>query len=238
MSEIVAIIPARGGSKGLPGKNILDLHGYPLIAWSIKFALSRDEISKVIVSTDDSKIAEVAVFYGAEVPFLRSPELAADDSSTADVVLDIIKRCQLSYSDVLLLLEPTSPYRVLSDFEQLLQLLNKHKAKKVMSVTEAVSASHMFQYFRSDETRGMLTPVSSGSNFSSSRRQDIPKSYFLDGTFYASVVEDFVRNPTFLDLTTHSFVSDSKSSFEVDSFFDLELYRSIFQYFGPPVWSR
>ena len=85
MPEIVALIPARGGSKGLPKKNIIDLYGQPLISWSINFALSREEITKVIVSTDAQEIADTALLYGAEVPFLRRKKFAADNSTDLDV---------------------------------------------------------------------------------------------------------------------------------------------------------
>lgn len=236
--NIVAIIPARGGSKGLPGKNIIDLSGQPLISWSIQFALSRVEISKLIISTDSQEIADVAISYGAEVPFLRPAELATDFATTADVIKDIISKYKLHDSDVIALLEPTSPYRDYLDFEKLLELLIVHKAEKVMSVSEAVSTSFMFQYFRSDKSLGKLAPVFSGNTFSAPRRQDVSTSYFLDGTFYASTVKSFIQNPTFLDSGTHSFVSNPLSSFEIDTFFDLQLYRSIFQFFGPPPWVR
>jgi len=238
MSEIVAIIPARGGSKGLPNKNILDLCGYPLIYWSIKFAMSRDEIKKIIVSTDSQEIANISLSYGAEVPFLRSTDLATDNASSADVILDVISRCKLHDSDIIVFLEPTSPYRDTLDFCKLLDLLNNYKAEKVMSVSEAVCSSFMFQYHRSDEQAGKLSPVFPENNFTTVRRQDLSKSYFLDGTFYASIVRSFIENPTFLDTKTHSLIPNPLSSFEVDSFFDLQLYRSIFQFFGPPEWSK
>ena len=238
MPEIVALIPARGGSKGLPKKNIIDLYGQPLISWSINFALSREEITKVIVSTDAQEIADTALLYGAEVPFLRSPNLATDDAATSDVIQDVIHRCKLQDSDTIILLEPTSPYRDYLDFEKLLELLFNHKAEKIMSVSEAVCSSFMFQYLRSDQALGKLTPVFSENTFSVLRRQDLPKSYFLDGTFYASTVKAFIENPTFLDAKTHSLISNPLSAFEVDSFFDLQLYRSIFQFFGPPSWPK
>ena len=90
--DIVSIIPARGGSKRLPRKNILDFSGKPLIAWSIEAALKSKYLSRVIVSTDDEEIASIALKYGAEVPFMRPSDLAADNATTVDVVLDLIKK--------------------------------------------------------------------------------------------------------------------------------------------------
>ena len=104
-----------------------------------------------------------------------------------------------------------------------------------MSVSEAVCTSYLFQYFR-NETETNLSPITTENSFASIRRQEISSSYFLDGAFYASTVEAFLNNPTFLDSTTKTIVSNPLSSFEVDSRFDFELYRAIFSYFGPPTW--
>lgn len=235
MSNLIAIIPARGGSKGLPGKNLLDLSGHPLIAWSILFALEIPEFKRIIVSTDCPLIRDTAIRYKAEVPFLRESGLASDTAATSDVVLDVIKRCNLDCSDILVLLEPTSPYRDLVDFESLVSLFQEKGAAKVMSVSEAVCTSYLFQYFR-NETETNLSPITTENSFASIRRQEISSSYFLDGAFYASTVEAFLNNPTFLDSTTKTIVSNPLSSFEVDSRFDFELYRAIFSYFGPPTW--
>ena len=124
MSNLIAIIPARGGSKGLPGKNLLDLSGHPLIAWSILFALEIPEFKRIIVSTDCPLIRDTAIRYKAEVPFLRESGLASDTAATSDVVIDVIKRCNLDCSDTLVLLEPTSPYRDLVDFKSLVSLVS------------------------------------------------------------------------------------------------------------------
>lgn len=235
MANLIAIIPARGGSKGLPGKNLLDLCGHPLIAWSILFACKTREFSRIIVSTDSPSIRAASESYGAEVPFLRASNLASDTAATSDVVLDVIERCSLDNSDIIVLLEPTSPYRDLIDFKTLHALFLSNSTKKVMSVSESVCASYVYQYFRS-ETETTLSPVLTGSSFVSMRRQDISTSFYLDGSFYASTVEAFLQNPGFLDEDTKTIVSNPLSSLEVDSKIDLELYRAIFSYFGPPSW--
>lgn len=234
--SLIAIIPARGGSKGLPNKNLLDLNGHPLIAWSILFALASKRFSRVIVSTDSTSISSIAMFYGAEVPFLRQASLSADDSKSSDVIIDTINRCALLESDVLVLLEPTSPYRDFDDLAKLISVLSLERSKKVMSVSEAVSTSYKFQYLRGNEPQGLLKAINSDEDFAPIRRQEIPSTYYLDGSFYASTVSEFMIDPCFLGHETMSFVSNQLSSFEVDSRFDLELYRAIFAYFGPPSW--
>ncbi len=112
---ILAVIPARGGSKGVPGKNIKDLYGQPLISYTIQAALDCKKIDRVVVSTDSEEIAGVAKKYGADVPFLRPAALAMDTSKTIDAVMDVLERLQETYEYVVLL-QPTSrfvPRRIL-----------------------------------------------------------------------------------------------------------------------------
>ena len=236
MGNYIALIPARGGSKGLPKKNILDLHGLPLIAWSILFAKATEKFTKILVSTDCKEIAKIAEDFGAEVPFIRSAELANDTTKTSDVVLDTIKNCQLRSTDNIILLEPTSPYRTKSDFEKLVSLIEYNQVKKVMSVSEAISSSYEFQYFLDLKGKAKMVPVLDKDKYSTSRRQDISTSYFLDGTFYASRVDSFIDNPTFLDSNTFPLIVNQLCQYEIDSLLDLKLYQAIFSFFGAPSW--
>ena len=114
---ILAVIPARGGSKGIPGKNIKDLYGQPLISYTIQAALDCKKIDRVVVSTDSEEIAGVAKKYGADVPFLRPAALAMDTSKTIDAVIDVLERLQETYEYVVLL-QPTSPLRTAEDIEK------------------------------------------------------------------------------------------------------------------------
>jgi len=114
--KILALIPARGGSKGLPRKNILPLSGKPLIAWTVEAAKNSKYIDNCIVSTDDIEIAECAEKYGAEIPFLRPPNLATDFTSSNDVILHAIENIHDNY-DLLVLLQPTSPLRTEYDID-------------------------------------------------------------------------------------------------------------------------
>ena len=127
--EIVAIIPARGGSKGIPRKNIRDLCGKPLVAYSIEVALKAKKIDRVIVSTDDEEIAEISRSFGAEVPFLRPPELAVDSTTTIDVLVHLVETLKsldnLKFTH-LTLLQPTSPLRNAKNIEHAIGFLEKN----------------------------------------------------------------------------------------------------------------
>ncbi len=132
--KLLAIIPARGGSKRLPRKNILDLAGKPLIAWTIEAALISKYIDHVIVSTDDDEIATVSKKYGADVPFMRPTNLATDDSTSVDVVLHAIER--LEQYDYIILLQPTSPLRTTKNIDESIELLKFSRSDAVISVSK------------------------------------------------------------------------------------------------------
>jgi CMP-N-acetylneuraminic acid synthetase len=119
MTRVLTVVPARGGSKGLPGKNIKELIDKPLIAWSIQQGLASKYVNEVIVTTDSEEIADIAKRYGARVPFLRPAHLAQDTSSTKDVIIHLIDELEKigEFYDYILLLEPTSPLRETSDID-------------------------------------------------------------------------------------------------------------------------
>lgn len=230
--KIISIIPARAGSKGIINKNIKLLSGEPLIAWSIKFALENEHISDCIVSTDSYEIAKISEEYGARIPFIRANELATDKAKTSDVIIDVIKRCSLNTNDLFVLLEPTSPYRLHKSFEKCKEIFDKNKLRKIVSVQENISSSYRFQFFRKEDTT--LDPIVLSNYANDIRRQDIEKSFCLDGSFYMSYVSDFLKKPGFLDKQTGSFLNNYFSSFEIDSDEDLRLMEAIFSFIGKP----
>lgn len=162
--SLLAIISSRGGSKGIQRKNIKELCGKPLIAWTIKVAQQVSEIDRIIVSTEDEEIARVAEAWGAEVPFLRSIELAQDDTPGIDPVLHSLK--QLPEFSEVMLLQPTSPLRKSEDIRSLLVLSKKQNAPSVVSVT--LAQKHPFWMYRLGEGQE-LVPFS-----------DVPFPPFLD----------------------------------------------------------
>ncbi len=232
MSNVVAIIPARGGSKGIPRKNIIQINGRPLIEWTIEFALMNPYIDRCIVSTDSQEISEVAARAGAEIPYLRSAALSTDTAQTSDVLLDVIQRCALNSDDIIVLLEPTSPYRTSEDFNSILALLKNRYSRKAVSVSIAKSEAYSFQLIRSSSQDGALSQISDLAMPNDLRRQDVKPTCYLDGTFYLSYVQDFIAQPGFLDSTTGSIVSNALSRFEIDDPTDLVLYDMILKLFN------
>ena len=126
MTGLTAIIPARGGSKGVPRKNIKDLCGHPLISYSITACLQSEHISRVIVSTDDEEIAQVSRLYGAEVPFMRPSELAADNSTDYDVIKDFFENCSENY---VAFMRPTTPIRDSKKIDEFINFFFENKEK-------------------------------------------------------------------------------------------------------------
>jgi N-acylneuraminate cytidylyltransferase len=178
MPDIVAIIPARGKSKGVPRKNIRSFAGKPLIAYSIEVALKTEEIDRVIVSTEDNEIARVALSYGAEV-IERPEELARDDTPTIDVVFNLLKKIGEENVSFIILLQPTSPLRTDEDVRGSMRLFLQKDCESVISVCEAEPSPYWS--FRLEE--GYLIPAF-GKQHLETRRQDLPKIYVPNGAIF------------------------------------------------------
>lgn len=188
--KILALVPARGGSKRLPGKNVRLLGGKPLIVWSIEAARSMDAITDVVVSTDDPDIAKVAHDAGASVPGLRPAALATDTASSVDVALHALAQYEEEHGPVdgLLLLQPTSPFRAPVRMQAGLALFQRQPGFSVVGVSPA--ATHPLWCFRLDE--GKLQPfVETGGLHL--RSQDLPPAYAVNGAFYL-VPAEVLRN--------------------------------------------
>lgn len=219
--RILGLIPARGGSKGLPGKNILPLAGKPLIAWSIEAGLKSKLIDRVVVTTDDKKIAAIARKYGAEVPFLRPLELAKDNTSSVDTVLHALNWLEKNGDkhDYVILLEPTSPLRETKDVDRAIRMLVNNKvAESIMGVCR-IEAAHPRFAVKIDE-KGLIVPFR--KEFSGwRRRQDIEELYFFEGTVYASKIETLRRKKIFYHDKTIPYIVPRWKSLEIDEILDL-----------------
>lgn len=187
MRNVLALIPARGGSKGLPDKNILPLAGHPLIAYSIQAALDSPGITRVIVSTDSPEIAEVARRYGAEVPFLRPAEYAQDHSLDLDVFIHALFWLQENEGytpELVVQLRPTSPIRYVDDMENCIQKLIQHpEADSLRVVTPSFHTP--YKMWRLDEAGTYLNPLLTLENTPDSYnqpRQSLPTVYWQIGT--------------------------------------------------------
>lgn len=190
--RLLAVIPARGGSKGLPGKNIRPFAGHPLIVHSLLFAAMCPEIDRTIVSTDSDEIAKVARESGADVPFLRPPELALDDTAMWPVLrhaLEAVEAAEGARYDGLLLLDPTSPAREPGDVQDAWNsLLDSEEADGIIAVSQP-DFNPIWQCVV--EKDGWMAPlIPDGDNFD--RRQDVPPVYRINGALYIWRT-DFVR---------------------------------------------
>jgi len=190
--KILAVIPARGGSKSLPGKNIRPLAGLPLLAHSIALAHMCPEITRTIVSTDSEEIAEVARNHGAEVPFLRPPELAQDDTPTWPVLrhaLESVEKLENQKYKLLVLLDPTSPGRLPIDVtDALTKLRATPEAAGIISVSQPEFNPVWHCVIERDGWMTDLIPDAQKFN----RRQDVPPVYRINGSLYIWRT-DFVR---------------------------------------------
>ena len=228
-NSVLAIIPARGGSKGLPGKNTKELCGKPLVSWPIQAAKESLFIDKIIVSTDDQKIAEIAQCEGIDVPFLRPAELASDESSTISVIEHIINRLsnQNETYDYCVLLEPTSPLTETSDIDKALQTLvsNRTKADAIVGLSEIVSTHPIFN--ATINQNDLIRPYI-GDNFAKNiRRQDLEKQYFFEGTLYISDIKMLLNEKTFYHQRTLPYVVPKWKSIEVDDLTDFICIEAI-----------
>lgn len=217
---ILGIIPARGGSKGIPRKNIKKLCGKPLIAWKIEAALRSGVFDRLIVSTDDEEIAEVAKKYGAEVPFMRPKELAGDTIPTLPVLQHAVRYLKDKdnyWPEAVFILEPTTPAVQPFHIKEALRLFFKHQADSVVSIVEVPSEhSPHWQFLLGKDNRLCLfdgNPVKKIIR----RRQDLPRSYHKNSALYIfrpSLL--FEKDASFYGGRVYSYLMDDKYSIDLD----------------------
>lgn len=220
--EIVAFIPARGGSKGVPKKNIKLLAGKPLIAWSIEHALAAKHVDRVIVSTDCKEIAEVAIKYGAEVPFLRPSSISCDTASTESAMLHCCDYLRESNSlpDYLLLLQATSPIRENGEIDKAIEFMAENQFDSILSV----SPSHRFTW------KNLKSPIASYDYFHRPRRQDIKQDeqvYLETGSFYITKTEKLIKFKNRLCGHVGMFITPEYESWEIDTLADFVVCEEI-----------
>ena len=211
-----ALIPARGGSKGIPRKNIRMIAGKPLIVWTIEAALRSALLDAVVVSTDDAEIADVARSAGAQVPFMRPAELARDQTPGLDPVMHALDRLP-EYGSVLLL-QPTSPLRTTADIDACLGLAAERGAVSVVSVSEPEAHPYWSYRLNTDQTLARLietTPVT--------RRQDLPQVVAVNGAMYFAQADWLRRSGSLVDAQTLAYVMPRERSIDIDTPLDWAL---------------
>ncbi len=216
----VAIIPARSGSKGIKDKNIADLNGKPLIAYTIISAINSGIFDNIIVSTDSEKYAEIAQHYGAEVPFIREKSLALDNSQTSDVIIDILQKNM--DINTFCLLQPTSPFRTSNHIVEGFELFKDNNFNPIISVTEASDKIELVSTLNEDHDMNNFL-----SDNISTLRQDYKKYYKLNGALYFADRQQFLKNRTFFTENSKAYIMDKLSSIDIDEPFDLWLANHI-----------
>ncbi len=217
--KIIGIIPARGGSKLIPRKNIKPLLGKPLIAYTIEMALESGCLDRTVVSTDDKEISEIAKGYGAEVPFIRPSSLALDTTPMLPVLQHTIEYLQKKENhspDVIVLLQPTSPLRRVEHIKEALEIFFKKDVDSVISISEV---RHRFGSFHD----GVFKPY-----FEEGKgRKDVKPFYYENGLLYVTKVENIIIKNSLYGHKIGAFIVEEKYSTDIDNFLEFKLAELI-----------
>lgn len=222
---MLAIIPARGGSKGLPGKNKKQLQGKPLIAYTIEQALNAKNISKIIVSTDDDEIAKIALQYGAEVPFMRPKYLASDTALSVDNYIYTIERLKGEYRiniEEFIVLQPTSPLRTSEDIDNAINLFFEKKADSVVSYTEE---HHPITWHKQINKDLSFTNIFEDKLLN---RQNIKTTYYPNGAIFIFKFE-LILQKKYYSNKTYAYIMPRNRSTDIDTIDDFEYAEFLMQ---------
>lgn len=226
--RVTALIPARGGSKRLPRKNVKLLGDKPLIAWSIEAAKASKYIDRVIVSTDDEEIKQVSEQYGAQVPFLRPEHLSNDHASSFDVIKHAICFLQLDHAnELIVLLQPTSPLRLVSELDTALEFFIAKNAQGIVSISET---EHSPMWSNTLPENGCLSdfirPEVQGK-----RSQDLPKFFRLNGSIYIYETLSLLKEgKIFFNKNVYGFETSLETAVDIDNALDFLMAETIMEY--------
>ncbi|MHB1407164.1 MAG: acylneuraminate cytidylyltransferase family protein [Desulfitobacteriaceae bacterium] len=225
--KILGLIPARGGSKGIPRKNIKLLDGKPLLAWTIETAIKAGCLNKLVLSTEDEEIAAVGRKHGCEVPFIRPKELALDDTPGIVPVLhalDWFKKHEGYEPDYVMLLQPTSPFRTSTQIKEVVDLALAPDFETFDSIVSVVEPHHPPQWMFTSQGDDRLRPLLS-DDFAY-RRQELPMTYALNGAIYLTRTVVLRREETFLVERTKGYLMDRVTSLDLDTGEDWQIAES------------
>ncbi len=220
--KILAIIPARGGSKGIPHKNIINLCGKPLIAYTIEAAQKSMYVDTVLVSTDDIEIQRISEQYGAMVPFLRDAMIATDKATTISVVVDAVQRLSMNGEnyDVVILLQPTSPLRTTEEIDVAIDVFFQNDMQGVVSVNAVETSPFLLRTIEGHRLRRII------SESSTIRRQDMPTYYEVNGAIYINHIREIDENLSFND-NPIPYIMNREHSVDIDTWDDLERAKTV-----------
>jgi CMP-N,N'-diacetyllegionaminic acid synthase len=214
--KVLAIIPARGGSKGVPRKNIREVAGKPLIAWTIEEAKKSKYIDRLVLSSEDAEIIKVAKEWACDVPFVRPAELSQDETPGIEPVLHAIQ--SLPGYDYVVLLQPTSPLRKVEDIDGCIETIVAKKAKCCVTVTEPEKSPYWMHVINPE---GKLSPLITW-DCSIHNRQSLPKVFSLNGAVYVANVQWLAETKSFLSRDTVPYEMPRDRSLDIDTYMDLD----------------
>lgn len=216
--KIIGIIPARSGSKGVKDKNIKTLAGKPLISYTIECAKATGIFDDIVVSTDSSKYADIAMQYGASVPFFRSQETASDSANSISVLEEVLNNLQETY-DIVVMLQPTSPLRQPFHIKEAVDLFLEKNADSVVSVSKF---PHSIAWVNSlDESLSMNGFIK--KEYLNKRRQDLPQMYMLNGAVYVFKASMINKDFNMFDDKSFAYIMDKEYSIDIDDEYDFKL---------------
>ena len=220
--KIIGIIPARSGSKGVKDKNIKTLAGKPLIAYTIECAKATGIFDDIVVSTDSPKYADIAIEYGASVPFLRSQETASDSANSISVLEEVLNNLQETY-DIVVMLQPTSPLRQPFHIKEAVDLFLEKNADSVVSVSKF---PHSIAWVNSlDESLSMNGFIK--KEYLNKRRQDLPQMYMLNGAVYVFKASMINKDFNMFDDKSFAYIMDKEYSIDIDDEYDFKLAEAL-----------
>lgn len=226
--RILALIPARSGSKGLPHKNLKLLMGKPLIAWTIEQAKGTRYIDRVIVSTEDEETGRIARDFGGEVPFIRPKDLASDGTPGIDVALHALawlENNENAIYDILVFLQPTSPLRDSNDIEKAVEKLFLKNAEAIVSVCKAEHHPYWMNMLPDDDC--MRDFERKGAHDNNMGRQDLPVFYRVNGALYVAYCNYLKMHKNFLGKKTFAYKMPQNKSVDIDTILDFDLAEMI-----------
>lgn len=214
--RILGLIPARGGSKGVPRKNIRPLAGKPLLAWSIEAALASAQLAQVVVSTEDEEIAAAAKQHSAQVPFMRPAELASDAASSLDTVIHAVETLGADQFDAVCLLQPTVPFRAAGAIDAAIERFSASGADSLVSVRPIPHQYNPHWALVPTENEQHLQ-IATGEAELISRRQELPPAYYRDGSIYLTKTTVLLQQRSLYGASMAYLVNDSAPNINIDT---------------------
>lgn len=219
---MIAIVPARGGSKGLPGKNTKEIFGKPLIAHTIVQALKAKQISEIILSTDSKEIAEIAVKYGAKNPFFRPTELATDNAKAIDNYIYTVNKLNTEFNyhiSEFIVLQPTSPLRRAEDIDNAIELFYSNNANSVISITEL---EHPLQWAKKINEKNQISEYFHHDLSPNLNRQELPVAYRPNGAIFIFKFDLLTEKYSYYSEKSFGFIMPQETSVDIDTLLDFE----------------